>query len=955
MGASQAPRKRRAVATETAIRRGEVERFTGRFRTRVKWALAVALILCAAGILACSETPAPTPAVAPTATAPSQTPTPTATATATPTPTPYDPAAERLGALLPWYANPPDRGHASVATQLSDLWRENRQVAEGIALLPWVADGVDLIETSHITFIGAAAGDLSPTLPEMPWMADGLGRTEREFIRQLQTYSTGTPAQLSVYRDRVEALLSLPWIQDDITGFEVDALIFGFIPLFELHDAELAEDLLAMPWLADDLNEDEFEFIVGLDAVVWGTDGITPAQQELGETLLAQPWIIDGIEGEREWDIIGDVFLRLARMQRFAISTTFLEMPWLADGPNEIEQEFMERLTNLLVVHSSASSVQAEHATELLTEPWITDGISRAEMSTYFILTTTPEGSLARAILQWAQPREDDLSAFLVDVVGTTLPPNYAIDNIPPDWAADGITDDEAVLIFFLTWFSTNEPLVDSLIHEHDIRTRQITLPLAGDVTLWVVRNAFSLYGEELLNTLEAAVRLEEEFLGAPFPRTDVLLLVLEPDAGVYGQCNCHYGPYFVLDENEWTHHRVPHEVAHYYLGGHNFTQGWLVEGGAQFIRDHVYENTVGPSMLERRTEMETEDAFCLGTGYGSIRHYNYIAARPGYDRETCIYPIGEYFLLSVYEDIGQETAVGALRELYVQTTTQGDHLRGGSTYDSRSLTEQDIYETFLSHTPPDKRDEFNRLYERLHGGFPGIDTPETPDAHGDEPGAAFPIEANTVIEGAMDYTFDIDYFKLPMQRGEKYRIDVDRPLPLYALQLFMPSGKAYFDHKARYVNETGTHLQWVAGTTPYFYVALINSAGESGPYQLEFTHVPDVPDDHGDSIDSATAISTGGTVRARIEDDFDIDYFAFEAVAGRRYFVDINKVSLEEYRVKLYKPDGTAPSNWIHNRHWEEWEGHSRYWTPQESGTYYVAIEGNRDLIGSYRLSVRG
>ena len=51
-----------------------------------------------------------------------------------------------------------------------------------------------------------------------------------------------------------------------------------------------------------------------------------------------------------------------------------------------------------------------------------------------------------------------------------------------------------------------------------------------------------------------------------------------------------------------------------------------------------------------------------------------------------------------------------ALRELYLR-----------SEHDSLRQTEEDIYRTFLKHTPPGLEDEFRDMYRRLHGG-PFID-----------------------------------------------------------------------------------------------------------------------------------------------------------------------------------------------------------------------------------------
>lgn len=86
-----------------------------------------------------------------------------------------------------------------------------------------------------------------------------------------------------------------------------------------------------------------------------------------------------------------------------------------------------------------------------------------------------------------------------------------------------------------------------------------------------------------------------------------------------------------------------------------------------------------------------------------------------------CHYPLGNAFLLGMYEGLGKETVAASLPELS----------RYGGTRDTR---EKRIYEVFQSHTPPHNQAKFRDLYARLHGlpppGWePSGPAPSTPDA----------------------------------------------------------------------------------------------------------------------------------------------------------------------------------------------------------------------------------
>ena len=74
------------------------------------------------------------------------------------------------------------------------------------------------------------------------------------------------------------------------------------------------------------------------------------------------------------------------------------------------------------------------------------------------------------------------------------------------------------------------------------------------------------------------------------------------------------------------------------------------------------------------------------------------------------LYDLGQHFLISLHLTLGEEATSPALRELYLRSEHYGDR-----------STEEQIYRTFLKHTPSGLEEEFRDLYRRLHGG-PFID-----------------------------------------------------------------------------------------------------------------------------------------------------------------------------------------------------------------------------------------
>ncbi len=114
-------------------------------------------------------------------------------------------------------------------------------------------------------------------------------------------------------------------------------------------------------------------------------------------------------------------------------------------------------------------------------------------------------------------------------------------------------------------------------------------------------------------------------------------------------------------------------------------------------------------------------------------------------------------------------------------------------------------------------------------------------------------------------------------------------------------------------------------------------------PYDYE-----DVPDDHGNDIDDATAIRVGTEVRGELEYDGDFDFFRFQAEAGWSYQIDVALGTLDDSIVELYAADGSfLDAN-------DDYGGTSASrlsWRASSSGERYVTVEGYG--IGSYTLTV--
>ena len=347
------------------------------------------------------------------------------------------------------------------------------------------------------------------------------------------------------------------------------------------------------------------------------------------------------------------------------------------------------------------------------------DDITEAELRALDGLNAaTPE--TARLLLDMARPPAglvDDPSQWDIQLLGTLagLGQDTLEELAEVPWFAYGVDDEEEALLQALPSIRhASRSLYDDLLHTWHTQSATISLPLAGVVDLWVFQPKAFPPGENVVEILEGAVRITEGFIGAPFPTTQVILLVPivgpETDHGIGG--GLHWGRFITVARHE----RLPspitamrgaiyHEVAHYYFGG-GIGPPWLVEGGAEFMFSYtsVQAGVMSPEEQEL-THLNWVEAGCLNQGMRNIQELNE-RQRASDSYIHCNYNLGGFFLLKMFETLGEEAMGGAIRELYLLSTSE-----------RRPVTEEEIYQTLLKHTPAHRQGRFRIMYRRWHGG----------------------------------------------------------------------------------------------------------------------------------------------------------------------------------------------------------------------------------------------
>ena len=373
-------------------------------------------------------------------------------------------------------------------------------------------------------------------------------------------------------------------------------------------------------------------------------------------------------------------------------------LPWVTDGITEREEIALDHIRAFAQIDPSMSQRVAGSL-------WLSDGVTYNELGIMdglldladthpeivVILTTVPDeaGSLIA----------DGLSS-LRHILSSDL--GRSEQFLRQSWFQDGLTEEEAALIVALR--PTLNDGVDSeevfadLLQRGQVRSETISLPLAGEVDLFAVgRSEFELELEGLLERMTFAVESIEGFMGTPWPKPDVIaFLELQSDLGNHkGGWNAYV--FVVLkDPSKYTTY---HELAHFYF---NIGPEWLREGAAEFLNFYTLNLTEGGTIdADYINGQGVIAAACAPDGSANVHGWN----ETGAGSNWCPYWLGSQFLRGMYRALGHEVVSSALRELYEKPSAR-----------TESMTEDEIYQAFLTNTPSSQRDEFRFRYHCLHG-----------------------------------------------------------------------------------------------------------------------------------------------------------------------------------------------------------------------------------------------
>ena len=542
-----------------------------------------------------------------TTSSPAQTPAPVSVASPTPSPTPTT-TPIRPSFTHPTETPSPTREPTLSATPTPTLTHTPIATPSDI---PMVAS-FSLRGFTNGRWLEQQDPQLASAIRNLDWVRDGIGERESEVIQDLLYIAVTS-------RSVVASIVSLGWVQDGIHDVEAGA----FRWLDNMGSAELASSVVSLGWVEDGIEEIEVKAIEEISYIDYG-------DAEIASSVVSLGWVQDGIE-DVEVEAIENV--AYIANEDAEVASSVVSLGWVEDGIEDAEVDLIEAL-------ASVADKDAEEALRIVGMP--------------FLETIEPPDISAMESLR-------QLAAFK---------PSAFVSVMSHKALRDGISNDLAPIVATLDGVAeTNPSLIDILLDPSRVllERRIITLPLAGDVVLDIIRTAPG--AARSMDLLEYSVRGIEEYMGSPLPTKYVGLLYENAVSGSFAGTNfgTHIAilPEYDIDDDSHEAHSsgstIAHEVAHYYWSGN---EDWVDEGAADFMA----------SVVEGARTGQPIGVTNLPCGYaGSIAELESLGISRGGTEFRCNYSLGERLFVDLYLALDDERFRQGFRALYLASEIEDD------------------------------------------------------------------------------------------------------------------------------------------------------------------------------------------------------------------------------------------------------------------------------------------
>ena len=266
---------------------------------------------------------------------------------------------------------------------VGDLWRmveRNRNTSSIVMHYPWIQDHLTFSEASALGFFmgviqrehwrPADEKGIAETLATLPWISDGVSRSDVDTLRLLGGISDHG-------KDYFTHVMSVPWVADGVSSAE-ESESLDLLSTLSGIDLGFAKAILELAWTADGWDIVEWQALARITSIfdpnqsdVHNPDRVLHVGPDLALQLATFPWFTDGINGH-DLSALGE--LRGLAVKDASLASQVLGFGWFRDNITDVESRALHHLHRVALQN-------LDLARQVLNYPWVADGITESEVA----------------------------------------------------------------------------------------------------------------------------------------------------------------------------------------------------------------------------------------------------------------------------------------------------------------------------------------------------------------------------------------------------------------------------------------------------------------------------------------------------------------------------------------------------------------------------------------------
>ena len=220
--------------------------------------------------------------------------------------------------------------------------------------------------------------------------------------------------------------------------------------------------------------------------------------------------------------------------------------------------------------------------------------------------------------------------------------------------------------------------------------------------------------------------------------------------------------------------------------------------------------------------------------------------------------------------------------------------------------------------------------------------------------------------------TFDRDWFAVELEAWQTYQIDLEGGFlgsdGTYINSGLLPEIIAIYDANSNLLHNTSdreasgpgdaARVEFTPNATGTYYISASGVPHTTGNYELTVSNITTDFDSQAADPSTNGRVTVGGSATGKIDTYQDVDWFKVTLTAGTEYQIDLEgratgRGSLYDPRLRaIFDANGNEIPGTVNDDGGEGYNSRLLF-TPDATGTHYVAAGAMADYQGTYMLSV--